>query len=186
MIKLELKIRKRGDTLRLSKEQLRAWMSQPEEIAKQSLYNFFAPLKDDKPTVHDYVFVQQVIDWIPINEKTGVALGLPMKEQVRLIRLTEQLIPFDDAKDPEPGFINLSTKDVDLLWGRMDNDKFLVGAISPPYAAFLMDFQEATGKWFKVFEDEQKEAEEAKELKGKEDGRKPAEIPEPNAIVVDV
>ena len=173
MIKLELKIRKRGDSLRLSQEQIRIWMDQPEEIAKQSIYRFFLPLKDDKPDVHDHVFIQQVIDWTPVDERTGRALGLPLKEQVRLIRLTEQLMPFDDAKDPKPGFINLSTKDVEILWKRMDNDKFLVGAVSPPYAAFLEDFQMATKKHFDYFEEEMKEEAEAEEAKGKDNEREP-------------
>lgn len=165
MIKLELKIRERGDSLRLSQEQIRGWMDRPEEIAKQAMYAFFLPLKDDKPTVHDYVFIQQVIDWVPVDDRTGRTLGLPLKIQVRLINLTNQLIPFDDAKEPQPGFIELSTKDIDLLWSRMTDDKFLVGSVSPPYAAFLMDFQEATKKYFKVFEEEMKEKAERAEAK---------------------
>ncbi len=176
MIKLELKIRKRGDGLRLSQEQIRSWMDQPEEIAKQLMYQYFLPLKDGTPTVHDHIFIQQIIDWVPIDDRSGRAMGLPMKEQVRLIRLTEQLIPFDDAENPQPGFINLSTKDVELLWDRMNNDKFLITSISPPYAAFLDDFQMATSKHFDYLEEELKAQSEAKpteaeEVDISEDGR---------------
>ena len=180
MIKLELKVRKRGDTLKLSKEFVKAWLEQPEEIAKQSMYAFFLPLKDDEPTAHDCDFIQQIIDWTPIDDRTGRAMGLPLKTQVRLIRLTEQLLPFHDAKSPQTGFINLSTKDVELLWERMNDDKFLVGPVSPPYAAFLEDFQMATTKHFDYLEEElkaQPEAEAAvaerlKEVAGGADGRK--------------
>jgi len=58
------------------------------------MYTFFLTLKDDEPTVHDCDFIQQVIDWTPIDDRTGRAMGLPLKTQVRLIRLTEQLLPF--------------------------------------------------------------------------------------------
>jgi hypothetical protein len=86
-----------------------------------------------------------------------------MKVQVRLIDLTGQLLPFHDAKDPQPGFINLSTNDVELLWERMNNDKFLIGPISPPYAAFLKDFQIATSKHWDYLEEELKAQSKAEE-----------------------
>jgi hypothetical protein len=179
MIDLELKVRKRGDTLRMSMQNVRAWMELPEEFAKQRLYEFFDPLKDDKPDHHDYLFIQQVIDWVPVDDRSGRALGLPLKIQVRLINLTNQLMPFDDAKDPQPGIVKLSTKDVELLWERMNDDKFLVGPVSPPYAAFLYDFQMATKKHFEYLEDELKDKPEPEEAKGKENEREleRAEIP---------
>ena len=176
MIDLKLKIRKRGDTLRMSMQNIRAWMSLPEEAAKQNLYNFFNPLKDDKPDQHDYLFIQQIIEWTPVDDRSGQRLGLPLKEQVRLIRLTERLLPFTDAEKPEEGEVELFTKDVDLLWDRMNDPKYLVGAISPPYAAFLMDFQQAISKWFPEFEDEQKEQAEAEEAKGKDNEREPERV----------
>ena len=176
MIKLKLRIRKRGDNLRLSRELVRVWMRQSEEAAKQLMYQFFLPLKDDQPDVHDSEFLQQIIEWTPIDERSGQRLGLPLKEQVRLIRLTERLLPFIDAEKPEEGEIELFTKDVELLWDRMNDPKYLVGAISSPYATFLMDFQHATKKYFKVFEEEQKEEAEASDVKGKEDGREPERV----------
>ena len=174
MIKLKLKIRKRGDSFRLSLKQIRGWLEFPEEIAKQSMHSFLLPLKKSEPTIHDFVFIQQVVNWVPVDDRTGVALGLPLKTQVRLINITNQLMPFDDAKDPQPGIIELSTDDIDLLWKRMNDDKYLVGAITPAYAAFLMDFQAATKKQFKFFEDEMKE--QAEEAKGKDNEREPVKV----------
>ena len=176
MIKLKLRIRKRGDTFRLSREVVGVWMRQSEEAAKQLMYNFFLPLKDDEPDVHDYEYLQQIIEWVPTDERSGQRLGLPLKEQVRLIRLTERLLPFIDAEKPEEGEVELFTKDIDLLWERMNDPKYLVGAISPPYAAFLIDFQQEISKWFPEFEEEQKEQAEAEEAKGKDNEREPERV----------
>ena len=184
MIRLKLKIRKRSDNLTLSMQRLKEWVSQPEGVAKQLMYDFFEPLKDSKPTVHDYIFIQQIIAWTPVDKQTGRSLGLPQKEQVRLFRLTERLLPFDDADEPEEGYIELSTKDIEILWKRMNDEAYLTGAISIPYGKFLLDFQEATGRWFEVFEDEQREASkpELEETEGPDNERESerAKIPATN------
>ena len=54
--------------------------------------------------------------------------------------------------------------------------EYLVGPVSPIYAAFLYDFQMATKKHFKYLEDELKESSEPVEAKGKENERESVKV----------
>jgi hypothetical protein len=160
MIKLKLKIRDRSNSIVLSMPLLREWLRQPEEVAKQRMYTFFEPLKDDEPTVHDHTFIAQIVDWTPVDERSGRQLGLPLTEQVRWINLAQKLEPFMDSE--EEGDLELSNKDIEALWTRMNDKEFKVMALTPPYIAFLMDFQKATNRWFDDLEMEDSELEEVK------------------------
>ena len=117
------------------------------------MYDFFAPVNDGVVKGHDKDFLVLTVNWVPTNPQTGRPEGLPLTEQVRWIKLAQKLEEIDVLKD---GQITLSSKDLDLIWKRWNNPAFKINAIPPNVADFLMEFQQATGKFFDEPEVEKK------------------------------
>ena len=145
---LELKLREQGDDFSMSMRRLVSLVDQPELEAKQSLWTFFKNIADVELEVHDKIFLSQIINWVPVDD-AGRQKGLPLIEQVRWITLAQKVNEIDDEKEGE---IVLSNKDIELIWDRMKLREFKVFALTPPYIAFLLNFQETTNRWFPELE----------------------------------
>jgi len=150
---IKLKLRDGSDNLSIPVQFVLEWMALEKEQAKERLYAFFEPLDENSLKGHDKTFLEMTINWVPINTQTGRAEGLPLTEQVRWIKLAQKLAEVDETKDGE---ITLSNKDIELIWERWNNPAFKINAIPQNIAEFLMEFQEATNRWFDDLEPEKK------------------------------
>ena len=146
---LELKIRDRSDSVRIPIRLVVEWLKLSEEEAKESLYNFFRPFEDGNAKIHDKVFLETTINWVPIDEQSGRAKGLPLAEQVRWIRLAQKVNDIDEKEDGE---LILSNKDIELIWNRWKDNAFKIVSLQPNVIEFLMKFQKVTNRWFPEFE----------------------------------
>lgn len=163
---LKLKLRKRTDGIFIPNEVLRAWDTLSKKETQEQFYKLFEQLSEN-PSMHDKTHLERIVNWIPIQgyDRNGrpIGKGLPMKEQARWMRLAETLDEMDDGKETT---INLSTKDVKLIWERLNDDQFLIESPSSAFRGFLWDFQEATHTYFDGLDpdDIDKNDEEFKEL----------------------
>ena len=143
---LELKIRKRSDVVSIPTAMILAWLKEGEEQAKERFYTFFKPISNEnKATVHDKVFLENIINWIPVDEETGRQVGLPLTEQVRWIKLAQKVNAVDGSK---PGKIVLANKDIDAIFERIKSPTYKTTGLNEPFIGFLMNLQETTGEWF--------------------------------------
>ena len=159
---LKLKVRQRSNTVNVSVEMIKAWLDQSEEDAAQSMYEFFKPIKENEPTVHDKIFLANIINWVPtIRDKAGniTSTGLSLTQQVRWYKLADRL---DDVSDEEEGEIKLANKDIDAIMERIKSPEYKMPGLSKPYREFLTDFLRTTHKYFDDF-DPSKDDEEIKQ-----------------------
>ena len=159
--KLDLKLRKRSDSVSVETSKILRWLELSEEDAKQRMYDYFSPMTKENAHVHDKVFLQGIINWIPVDEKSGRPKGLLLTVQVRWIKLARKINAVDGSKD---GTIFLSNKDVDLIMDRLKSKEYKMGGLSEPFTDFLINFLEQTGKWFDEFDP--KEMDEEAVLEG--------------------
>ena len=151
---LELKIRDRSDSVRIPIQLIVEWLKLSEEEAKERLFTFFSPFEDGNAKIHDKVFLETTINWVPVDEQSGRARGLPLTEQVRWIKLAQKVNDIDEKEDGE---LVLSNKDIDLIWNRWQEPAFKIISLQPGVIEFLMNFQKVTNRWFPDLEDEEEE-----------------------------
>ena len=154
---IKLKLRKRTDMLTVPAQLIVEFMKFPEETAKERLFRFFEPLQNGNVKTHDKEFLETTINWVPVDEQSGRAKGLPMTEQVRWIKLAQKVNEIDDK---EEGELVLSNKDIDLIWERWNDRTFKINALPQSVIEFLMEFQETTNRWFPDLEPETGKIEE--------------------------
>lgn len=142
---LKLKIRKRSDSVNVPTEIIRTWLDRSEEDAALLMYDYFKPIKEGEATVHDKVFLGNIINWVPVDERSGRPKGLPLTEQVRWIKLADRL---DDADDEVESEIGLANKDIDAIMERMKSSEYKMVGLSKPFRDFLTDFLRTTHKYF--------------------------------------
>jgi hypothetical protein len=148
---LQLKKRKRSDIVRVPTALIIDWLGRSEEDAKDIMYTFFEPFEDADVYVHDKVYLENIINWVPVDEQSGRPKGLPLSEQVRWIKLAEKVDAVDEDQDGE---IELTSKDMKAIFDRISSKEYKVGALTKPFIAFLMNYQETTGDWFEELEPE--------------------------------
>jgi hypothetical protein len=157
---LVLKKREQGDDLTVSMRLIHNMVDRGELEAKERLWSFFKNISDTELFIHDKIFLTQIINWVPLDEQ-GRQKGLPLTEQVRWIKLAQKI---NDIDDEEEGEIVLSNKDIELIWERINLKEYRVGALTLPFIEFLLDFQEATNRYFPELEPEHEE-EDPQEVK---------------------
>ena len=138
---LKLKVRERSDSVTIGIERIRSWINLSDEEAKQAMFEYFKPIKENEPTVHDKVFLANIINWVPIDERSGRPKGLPLTEQVRWYKLADRL---DDVDDEEEGEIGLANKDIDAIMERIKSSEYKPFGLAKPYREFLTDFLRTT------------------------------------------
>jgi hypothetical protein len=112
--------------------------SSDEEAAKDALWEYFLPVKDTETDVHDKQWLKNIVDWVPQG-------GLSLSEMAKWFKLVERVNKLDD--NLEAGF-TLSSFQVDLLWGRITDEKFKLNRLDSAFVEFILEFQAATGKHF--------------------------------------
>ena len=154
---LKLKIRDRADSVRVPTQLIIEWLKLSQDEAKDRLYTFFSPFEDGNVTIHDKSFLETTINWVPVDEQSGRAKGLPLTEQVRWIKLAQKVNEIDEDKEGE---LILANKDIDLIWDRWNDKAFKMNSLQPHVVELLMEFQEATNRWFPELEPEDEVEEE--------------------------
>ena len=149
---IKLKLRDRTGSLSVPAALIAEWMKLSEEDSKERLYMFFSPMKDGNVKTHDKEFLETTINWVPVDEQSGRPRGLPLTEQVRWIKLAQKVNDVDGEKESE---LVLSNKDIDMIWSRWNDKAFKINALPISIAEFLMEFQEATNRWFNDLEPEE-------------------------------
>jgi hypothetical protein len=135
--------------------------------AKERLWTFFKNVGETELQLHDKTFLMQIINWVPVDE-TGRQKGLPLIEQVRWINLAQKIdeVEVKDGKDEfQEGKVELTNKDIELIWERINLKESKVGALTVPFIEFLLHFQEVTNRWFEELEPDAEEEEEEEEKK---------------------
>jgi len=150
---IKLKMRKRTDSVVIPSSFILEWFQLPgEEAIKNRLYEFFKPFEDGDIYIHDKAFLETTVNWVPTDEQSGRPRGLPLTEQVRWIKLAQKINDIDAEKEGE---LILSNKDIDLIWERWNDGAFKLNSLPVAVAEFLMEFQEATNRWFPDLEPEE-------------------------------
>ena len=173
---LKLKLRDRSDIIRIPTNTVIEWLElDDEEEIKQRLYDYFSPIKKDKAKVHDKVFLENIINWTPVDEKTGRQKGLSLTELSRWIRLARKVNAIDQSKD---GTISLANKDITMIMERLKAPGYKMTGLTQHFTEFLTNFLKTTHQWFDDFDpskddedDEEKEPEPDMEIETSEDGR---------------
>ena len=161
---LELKLRKRSDSVRVPTELLINWFKLSDEDTKERLYTFFSPYLEGDAEIHDKVFLENIINWTPVDEQSGRQKGLPLTEQVRWIKLAQKIQAVDESEDGE---IILANKDIDAIMKRIKDPAYKVVGLSQPFTEFLTNFLKTTHQWFDDF-DPSKDDEDEEEKEGVE------------------
>ena len=155
--KLELKIRTRSKSVRVEISKILEWLDSSEEDAKQLMYDYFSPMTEENAQVHDKVFLQGIINWVPVDEKSGRPKGLLFTDRVQWIPLTRKVNAVDESKE---GTILLTNKDIDLIMHRLKSKQYKTIGFSEPFTDFLINFLEQTGKWFDGFDPKEMDEED--------------------------
>jgi len=144
-VKLKLKKRDTNPVVTFPLLQLQELIESGNSVA---LMEFFteAAKRNVREFVHDKAWLELLVNWVPEG-------GLPMTDVAKWFKLTAKVNDLDDTKE---GTITLSDYQAGLIWGRLKNEKFRITRISSQFIAFIMDFQEASGKHF---EDEEPDKE---------------------------
>lgn len=156
--KLQLKNRKVNDSLTVSLRQIKEYLSVPELNAQELLYGFFKGLVDTDLKIHDKIWLLQIVNWTP--EK-----GLPMIEIAKWMKLALRV---DALKDGKEGQFTLSNSETKLVWSRLEDPAYRRIGMSPAFMGFMLEFQDASNRWFEGLEpDEEDEEEKSSERKKK-------------------
>jgi hypothetical protein len=135
-ITLELKERPSGVVLNMPVAMIEELV---EANDKNKLWDLFKGLVEKKPSkVHDKRWLELIVNWTPKE-------GIPLTEGARWLKLAVRVGALDDQRE---GKFTLSKDHVDQIWKRVTSPEFKINNISLAFAAFILDFQKATGKHF--------------------------------------
>lgn len=175
-MEIKLRLRDRSDDVRVPVPLIVAWLELDEAASKNSMFTFFNSFKESKARIHDKTFLETTINWIPtqMTDRGPVSKGMLVIEQMRWLRIAQDLDEIDETKD---GILNLRSKDIKLITDRWKDPEFKLESILQRrwIAAFIMEFQITTNSWIDDdLEKEYKEDQaEALEVKGKDNEREP-------------
>ena len=149
-ITLHLKIRDNDEVATASVAYLRAIYSQKSvDRIKDSLYEFFKPIRESPAKIHDKHWLKMIVDFVPMTET-----GQPSQPLIAKLTSLTTLAPWLDLAlrishlTKSSDSLELSIADIDLIWSRLCSPDFRVEKIPTPFAEFLLDFLTATGKSF--------------------------------------
>ena len=88
---------------------------------------------------HDREWLALIVNWVDSDK------GLPLTETAKWFRLARKVGELSDDSES----ITLTLTEVDLIWSRMQDSRFVVrGTLPIPFVEFLLDFCDATGRQF--------------------------------------
>lgn len=160
-IVLKLKLRNRGDSVRVSTQQIVEWLNKSENEAKDLMYQFFSPYLKADAKIHDKVFLETTCNWSPatfLPDGRLAPTGLSMTEYVKWIELTKKISAIDETKEEE---LELDSDEADMIIDRWKNPEFKLITMPSFVAEFVMEFQRETKRWFPDLKP--KEADEEKQ-----------------------
>ena len=152
---LKLKRRETGENIILSTAQFRAILALPEADAKDRLYELFEQLSETEATVHDKRWLEQIINFIPLDRE-GKPKRVPFTSQAKWLKLAERVVALDDQIE---GTFTLSDYQETIMWERLNSDEFTITGMPSAFVGFVLDFLDATGRRFADMEPEKDEAE---------------------------
>jgi len=148
--KLQLKNRKSEDTAILSVNQFRSMLSLSELEAKDQLYALFKNLLDIDQYVHDKRWLEQIVNFIPVDEQ-GRPKRIPFTEQAKWLKLAGRVAELDSDIE---GTFTLSDYQETIIWERLNSADFTIQGMPPAFVGFILDFLDATGRRFADMEPE--------------------------------
>jgi len=155
--KLQLKKRKAGGTITVDMMRIRSIMEQPENEAKDLLYRMFSDLKDIEGNVHDKKWLEEIVNYIPVDEQ-GRPQRVTLVEQAKWLRLAERVARLDDENE---GDFTLTDYQETIIWERLNSPDFKISGMPQAFVSFVLDFLEATGRRFADMEPERDEESDA-------------------------
>lgn len=147
MIELVLKKRREAGVLSVSIEALEAILARGN---RDELWNMLA--KEDW-LVHDVKWFELIVNWAPPEG------GVPMTEMAKWLPLARKVGRVNAA---DGATLRLTKVEADLIWSRLNDERFKLRSLSAGFAEFVLEFCEVGGYHFASVQDDP-EAEVANE-----------------------
>ena len=109
-----------------------------EQDDKDGLFEYFQSIAKQEFEVHDKQWLELIVNWVPEG-------GHALTESAKWFKLANRVAELDVEKE---GDFTISPYQVDLIWNRLNNNKFTVERIPTAFVGFITDFQDATGRHF--------------------------------------
>ena len=103
---------------------------------KDELMSIMGDIAKTEPYVHDVHWLETIINWVPQG-------GLPIMQMSMWFKLAQRVSELDPTRE---GPFTLSEFQGELIWNRLNDERFVVQAMPQQFIDFIMGFAEAAGK----------------------------------------